>query len=129
MAAGTLGEPLSTVTEVYERIYEDLSMAIDLLDFYSQYNARGSKLEVNADVARIFLAYSMLNHGNTEGTIIADGKNAWQIAFEQAKAVIDGGKYPLLPQAELTTTGFGDVTAKNWMWGQDVTVETTTALA
>lgn len=129
VAAGTLGEPLSTVTEVYERIYEDLSTAIDLLDFYSQYNARGSKLEVNADVARIFLAYSMLNHGNTEGTIIADGKNAWQIAFEQAKAVIDGGKYPLLPQAELTTTGFGDVTAKNWMWGQDVTVETTTALA
>ena len=129
VARGTLGEPLSTVTEVYERIYEDLSTAIDLLDFYGQYNQRGSKLEVNADVARIFLAYSMLNHGNTEGTIIADGKNAYEIALEQAQAVINGGKYPMLKQAELLTTGFGDVNASNWMWGQDVTVETTTALA
>ena len=42
--------------------------------------------------------------------------------------MIDGGKYPLLPCEELTTTGFSDVTAANWMWGQDVTIETTTAL-
>ena len=34
----------------------------------------------------------------------------------------------MLKNAELTTTGFSDVTAANWMWGQDVTVETTTAL-
>jgi len=123
-----LGAPLATVTEVYERIYEDLSTSIDLLEFYSQFNARGSKLEVDADVARLMLAYSMLNHGNVEGTIIADGKNAYEIAFEQAKAVIDGGKYPMLQREELFSTGFADVNAKNWMWGQDVTVETTTAL-
>ena len=125
--AGTLGAPLSTVDEVYGRIYEDLSEAIDLLDFYSQYNQRGSKLEVDADVARLMLAYAMLNHGD-KGYTVADGKNCYQIALEQAKAAIDGGKYPMLKNAELTTTGFSDVTAANWMWGQDVTVETTTAL-
>ncbi len=128
IAAGTLGTPLATVSEVYGLIYEDLSTAIDVLDYYGQKHGRTSKLEVNADVARIFLAYAMLNHGNTEGTIIAGGKNAYEIALDQAKAVIDGGKYPMLKKAELLTTGFADVNAKNWMWGQDVTVENTTAL-
>ena len=123
-----LGAPLSTVTEVYERIYEDLSTGIDVLDYYSKYNARASKLEINADVARIMLAYAMLNHGNKENTIIADGKNAYEIALEKADEVISGGKYPMLTKAELLTTGFADVNAKNWMWGEDVTVETTTAL-
>lgn len=125
--SGALGAPLSTVSDVYDRVYEDLSLAIEILDFYSQYNARASKLEVNADVARVMLAYAMLNHGHKD-IKIADGKNAYEIALAQAKAVIDGGKYPMLEEAELTTTGFSDVTAKNWMWGQDVTVETTTAL-
>ena len=125
--AGTLGAPLSTVGEVYDRIYQDLSEAVELLEFYSQYNQRGSKLEIDADVARLMLAYAMLNHGDKSFTV-ADGKNCYQIALEQAKAVIDGGHYPLLKKAELTTTGFADVNAANWMWGQDVTVETTTAL-
>ena len=123
----TLGAPQSTVDEVYSRVYEDLSEAIDLLDYYSTYNQRGSKLEIDADVARLMLAYAMLNHGDKNYEIAA-GKNCYEIALEQAKAVIDGGKYPLLPYEELTTTGFSDVTAANWMWGQDVTIETTTAL-
>ena len=126
-AAGSNGEPRAAVSQVYERVYEDLSLAIELLDYYGKLHARDSKLEVDADVARIMLAYAMLNRGKDD--IIADGKTAYDIAFEQAKAVIDGGKYPLMPQAELTTTGLSDVNAKNWLWGQDVTVETTTALA
>lgn len=123
-----LGAPLASVTEVYDRVYEDLSTAIDLLDYYGELSPRATKLEVNADVARIMLAYAMLNHLNVEGTIIADGKNAFDIALEQAKAVIDGGKYPMLKRDDLFKTGFADVTAQNWIWGQDVTVETTTAL-
>ena len=125
--AGTLGEKLSTVGEVYDRVYEDLSEAIQLLDYYGTLNQRGSKLEVDADVARLMLAYAMLNHGD-KTEIIADGKNCYQIALEQAKAVIDGGKYPMLKLNELTTTGFSDVNASNWMWAENVTVENTTAL-
>ena len=125
--AGTLGEPLSTVGEVYDRIYEDLSLAAELLDFYGPLNQRGSKLEVDADVARLLLAYAMLNHGD-KTFIVADGKNCYQIALEQAKAVIDGGRYPMLKGNELTTTGFMDVNAANWMWAEDVTVENTTGL-
>jgi hypothetical protein len=123
----TLGAPLSTVGEVYDRVYEDLSEAIDLIEYYSQYNQRLSKLEIDADVARLMLAYAMLNHGDKSVTI-AGGKNCYQIALDMAKAVIDGGKYTMLPNTDLLTTGFCDVNAANWMWGQDVTVETTTAL-
>ena len=125
--AGTLGEPRRTVGEVYDRIYEDLSEAIELLDYYGTLVQRGSKLEVDADVARLILAYAMLNHGDRTFTV-ADGKNCYQIALEQAKAVIDGGKYPMMKQAELTTTGFADLSASNWMWAENVTVENTTAL-
>lgn len=127
--ADTAGTQRATITEVYERIYEDLSDAIDLLEFYGQYYERDSKLEVNAYVARVMLAWSMLNHGNTDNVIIADGKNAYEIALEQAKKVIDDGKYPILKYKDLTETGFADVKATNWMWAQDVTVETTTQLA
>lgn len=125
---GTLGEPLSTVAEVYDRIFEDLSTGIEVLDYYSQYTDRASKLEVNADVARLMLAYAMLNQGAAQGKIYNGGKdNAYAVAVQRASEVI--GKYPILPQAKLYTTGFADVNAENWMWGQDVTVETTTALA
>lgn len=127
--AGTLGAPLSTVAEVYDRIYEDLSEAIELLDFYGPLNQRRSKLEIDADVARLILAYAMLNHGDKNAVIrTSDNAKTYDIALENAKAVIDGGHYPLLKKEELTTTGFCDVNAANWMWGQDVTVETTTAL-
>jgi hypothetical protein len=123
----TLGAPLSTVGEVYDRVYEDLSEAIDLIEYYSQYNQRLSKLEIDADVARLMLAYAMLNHGDKSVTI-AGGKNCYQIALDMAKAVIDGGKYTMLSNTDLLATGFCDANAANWMWGQDVTVETTTAL-
>lgn len=125
---GALGAPRATVADVYARVYEDLSTAIDILDVYGKLNQRGSKLELDADVARVILAYAMLNHGNKD-VEVADGKNAYDIALEQATAAINNGKYPMLKKDELTTTGFADVTAANWMWGQDVTVETTTALA
>ena len=127
-ASGSVGEPRASVAQVYDRVYEDLSMAIDLLDYYGTLYPRSSKLEVDADVARLMLAYAMLNHGKKE-MIIADGKNAYQIALERAKEVIDGGYYPLMPVTNLYNTGFANVDAANWMWGQDVTVETTSALA
>ena len=127
--AGTLGQPLSTVKQVYSQVYSDLTYAIELLEYYGNdtINQRGSKLEVDADVARLMLAYAMLNHGGTE--IVADGKNCYEIALALAKEVIDGDNdYRMMLQTELTTTGFADVEAPNWMWGENVTVENMTAL-
>lgn len=126
--AGTLGEKLATVEQVYDRIYEDLFDAIDYLDFFGQLVPRSSKLEVDADVARLMLAYSMLNQGNERGKVY-NGDDAYEVAFKLAKEVIDGGNYPIMKQASLTETGFADVNATNWMWGEDVTVENATGLA
>lgn len=126
-----LGARRSSVAEVYNRVYEDLTTAIDLLDYYSRFNDRGSKkLEVNADIARIILAYAMLNHGDKyDRKFNEETENAYDVALALSAQVINSGRYPILPKAKLTTTGFADIQSENWLWGQDVTVETSTALA
>jgi len=115
-----MGAPRATIGEVYNFIEEDLTSAILYLDYFGKSVDRGSKLEVNADVARGILAYAMLNRG---------GKANADKALRYALEVIDGGKFPVMANSELLTTGFADVNASNWMWGQDVTVETTSSLA
>lgn len=128
LKAGTEGEALATIEEVYDRIYEDLFDAIDYMDFFEQKIERGSKLEINADVARIMLAYSMLNQGTERGKVY-NGQDAYEVAYDLATDVISGGKFPLLKQADLTETGFADINAANWMWGEEVTEENSTGLA
>ncbi len=110
-----IGAPRATVADVYLRIELDLQTAIQYFDVYQM--DRDSKIEVNADVARILLAYAYLNKG--------DNAKAQKAADE----AISKGQPHILPQAEVLTTGFNDVSNKNWIWGQDVTVETTTSLA
>lgn len=115
-----LGARRTTVDTVYAQIEEDLKTAIDYLDAYEKAGAvRGSKLEVNADVARLILAYAYINKG---------GKESYDKAFDLAKEVIEAGNFTILPNAKLLTTGFSDVSESSWMWGEDVTVENSTAL-
>ena len=76
-----------------------------------------SKLETNIDVARMTLAYAYLNKGENDK------------ALEVAEELIDNTEAIILPNAEVLTNGFNNVDSKNWIWGQDVTIETTTALA
>lgn len=111
-----LGRPRATSADVYLRIEEDLQTAIQFFDAYKKV-PRASKIEANIDMARIILAYSYLNKGE------------YANAFKYATQAIDSGKPHLLPKAEVLTTGFNNVENQNWIWGQDVTVETTTALA
>lgn len=112
------GQPRSTAADVYLRIESDLITAIDYLTHFSGTNAsRKSKLEVDADVARALLAYAYLNKGDYDN------------AYTQAKQIITDGNYRILPQSQLLTTGFTDVSEASWMWGEDVSIETTTGLA
>lgn len=112
----TLGAPRSTAEDVYKRVEEDLNTAIQYFEAFNEV-IPSSKLEVNIDVARMTLAYSYLNKG----------ENAK--ALEVAEDLIQTTTATLLPNAEVLTTGFNDVKHNNWIWGQDVTIETTTALA
>jgi hypothetical protein len=111
-----LGAPRATAMDVYLRTEEDLLTAIEYFKAFSDLE-RDSKLEANIDVARMTLAYSYLNKGEYD--------NALKIAEE----LIDNTDAIILPNKEVLTNGFNNVDSKNWIWGQDVTIETTTALA
>lgn len=110
------GGPRATVGDLYLRIETDF---LDAIQYFEAYNlaTRGSKIEVDEDIARILLAYAYLNQG--------DNTNA----LKYAKEAIDLGTPFILPVDKVLTTGFNNVENENWIWGQDVTVETTTALA
>lgn len=111
-----LGRPRATAFDVYLRVEEDLLTAIDYFKAFSDLE-RDSKLEANIDVARMTLAYSYLNKGEYDN------------ALKIAKDLIDNTDAIILPSKEVLTNGFNNVDSKNWIWGQDVTIETTTALA
>lgn len=111
------GAPVSTAADVYYRAEEDLKQAIyyfDLLE--AEGMARTLKREMNADVARLTLAYSYLNK--------ADYKNA----VKYAKQFTDNTTCTLLSKDELLTTGFAKAN-NNWVWGEEMTVESSTSLA
>lgn len=108
---------------VYERAEKDLETAIAIFEGFEDYFVRANKLEADVNVARGLLAYSYLNK-STDNTAAVYSRRA----LDNALAVINSGAYSMLPYAELTTNGFNNVTSKNWMWGEDVVIETATGL-
>ena len=126
MDDSTLGAPRSTASDVYRRVEDDLVTAIQYFETFKQVKLadgttvkmeRASKLEVNADVARMTLAYSYLNKGENNNALLV------------AEDLIKTTTATILPNSEVLTSGFNDVSSNNWIWGEDVTIENTTALA
>lgn len=112
-----IGAPLSSAEDVYRRAEEDLKSAIYYFDILEKEGmTRTIKQEMNGDVARLNLAYLYLNKGDYDN------------AIKYAEEFINTTTHTLLPYAELLTTGFANIASNNWVWGQDVNVETTTAL-
>lgn len=110
-----IGSPRATVADLRLRIETDF---LDAIQYYEAYDlwTRDSKIETNIDIARILLAYAYLNHGD------------YPSALQYAEDAINYGDVHLLPYSNLIN-GFNNVDNTNWIWGQDVTVETTTSLA
>lgn len=100
-------QPLSTGADVWALIKSDLEDAVLNLDGYQ----RAGKHEVDVDVANALLAYTNLTMGNYTSAITA------------ANAVINSGKFEILPQAELTSNGFNNVATPSWVWGMDLTLD------
>lgn len=112
------GAPMASAADVYLRAEEDLIQAIEYLELTANEGyIRTLKQEVNADVARLILAYSFLNKGDNDK------------AAKYAEDFINNTSCVLLPTEDVLTTGFADVNSNNWVWGEDITVETTTSLA
>jgi len=118
----SLGAPLSTAAEVYARAEEDLKTAIHYFEITAEEGMqRGMKHEVNSDVARLMLAYCYLNKGSKT--------QDYTDAAKYAEDFLNITVHTVLPKTELQSTGFSDINSNNWVWGQDVTVQTTTSLA
>ena len=111
-----LGAPRATAADVYLRVEEDLHTAIQYFEAFNQVQ-RSSKLETNIDVARMTLAYSYLNKGEYEK------------ALAQIQDLLANTTAIVLPKEDVLTNGFNNVDSENWIWGQDVTIENTSALA
>ena len=122
-------QPMAMMSTVYTQIESDLTEAIDYFEAFSEFK-RGSKLEVDAGIASAFLAYSYLNKGNPAGNSAGDEyKKIYTNARDYALKAIAASEAKILPKRELTTTGFNDVSNTSWMWGEDVSIETTGGLA
>lgn len=105
--------------QIYGQAEKDLTRAIQLFEHWQAKDefARDSKIAADLNVARGVLAYMYLNRLNYAG------------ALNHAKEVIESGSYTVLPNNQLTTTGFNNVNSESWIWGQQVTAETSTGLA
>ena len=124
---------LSTAAVVYGHIFADIEMAIRFFDeFGAEYEkltgsayARETKLGININVARGLAAYAYLNAAPYYKTVNATKANDYyKKAAAYAEQVLASNEFRMISNAELTTTGFNNVSNAAWMWGQDVTTET-----
>ncbi|GHT62895.1 membrane protein [Bacteroidia bacterium] len=101
-----------TVREVYNKILTDLAMAVNLLDGAT---ARKSKTNIDQSVAAGIYARALM--------VVGDWAHAAQYANLARQ------KYALMSATEVVADNFGDINNKEWMWGADITTETTTMFA
>lgn len=104
----------STLSQVYQQIVTDLTEGRQAIQESGK--TRSNKGEIDADVASAYLAYAYLQMGD------------YANAYTEAKKVIDGGKYRLIPADQLTTNGFNNVSNPEFMWAIDITKDNTNGL-
>ncbi|MGM9805441.1 MAG: RagB/SusD family nutrient uptake outer membrane protein [Candidatus Aphodosoma sp.] len=113
-------QDLSTKRQLIDLIHSDLDAAIAYFDEVKDtVPVRSDKLFVNADIARVYQAYTYMI------------EERWDSAYNVAVKVINEPTepYAILPYDEVLTTGFASLSNPSWMWGHDVTIETTGGLA
>lgn len=115
--------------DTYEFLENDLQTSIAYFEAFAQALSRQSKLAVDINVARAVLAYSYLNKADAQAAPTSDD---YRIPYEQALRyatdIIHSGAYRIMRNSEVLSTGFNDIHHDSWMWGQDVTTETSTGL-
>ena len=115
---------LSEYNEVVTKVIADTKAAIEEIKTLEN----TSKIGLDANIAKMILAYIHLNRGRyfDETTKTESCTEALRLA----KEVIEATKTtnPILPYEEVLTNGFNSINSKNWMWGVNVTQETTYGL-
>ncbi|MDR0430141.1 MAG: RagB/SusD family nutrient uptake outer membrane protein [Tannerellaceae bacterium] len=101
----------ATAREVYDKLLVDLEDAVNFLDGFS----RPNKTIIDQSVASGIYARLLI--------VVED----WPKAAQYAKLARTG--YSLMSQNELKVDGFNEINNKEWLWGADITGETTTMFA
>jgi hypothetical protein len=101
-----------TVREVYDKILTDYETAVDLL---TGVPARKVKTAIDKNVAAGLFARALMVTGD------------WARAAQYANLARQG--YPLMSGSEVVADNFGYIGNPEWMWGADITPETSTAFA
>jgi hypothetical protein len=102
----------NTVREVYDKISTDLDIAVN----YLPKRAPGvAKTAIDKSVAAGIFARVLMVMGD------------WSRAAEYANLARQG--YSLMSATEVVADNFGSIDNKEWMWGADITTETTTMFA
>lgn len=125
-------QPMAMLSDVFTQVEQDLETAIAYFDAVKDYYVRENKLETDINIARGILAYSYLN----KALLSKDYDETMPLveepmteALRLAEDIIASGAYQIIPNRRLCATGFNDVNDASWMWGQNVSVETSTGLA
>ena len=123
-------QDLAMINEVFRQIDSDLTTAITYFDIFGKDYVASSKLVVDIDVARGLLATFYLNRAREIGTTPTDPllEMPMRKALTYAKEVIESNSHSIVPNATVLTNGWNSLEDPSWMWGQDVTVETTGGL-
>jgi hypothetical protein len=101
-----------TVRDVYDKILTDLDSAV----VYLPYREAGVvKTAIDKSVAAGLLARALMVVEN------------WDKAVHYANLARQN--YSLMSASEVVADNFGDINNKEWMWGADITTETTTMFA
>ncbi len=124
-------QELTMINKVYERIDTDLSTAIEYFETFGKDYVGSSKLVADVNVARGLLAYFYLNRAMEFGKGPSDPLLAVPMrkALSYSVDVINSNNFNVLTNNEALSSGFNNIESKSWIWGQDVTTETTGGLA
>lgn len=114
-SAAIYGAPRSSVEAVYDRIFEDLDKAIELMENNSQ-ATRDDKRFLDINVIYGLYARASLLTGDYEN------------AAKYSEMVINSGNFSPLSSTACKSPGFSQITASNWIWGIYYDTNTVTSL-
>lgn len=101
------------VKTVYDNVVNSFKQSIQLLDGYN----RPSKGRINKEVAQLLLSRVYLTIGNWEGA--RDMAHSVRVNLPSI--------FKLMTLSEVSADGYNDINNKEWLWGADITNETSTA--
>lgn len=110
---GTDGHPRSSVQEVYDLIFDDLTEAESLLEGKSRIH----RSHINVSVAQGIYARAALQVGNYPDALL------------YATRAIESSGLSLFSAQQYTAAGFNTLSAAEWLWGLEVIVDQATIFA